>query len=268
METPMTTAENFHALHKGPQILILPNAWDAMSAKLVEGAGAKAIATSSAAVAWSHGYADGHKLPFELLLRTAAAIVRVAKVPVTCDSEGGYADTPEGAAENIRRLIDVGVVGINIEDGGEPHDLHVRKVSAIRKAAQSAGVNLFVNARTDVYLKGLAPADRRKDESIRRAHALREAGASGIFVPGAAPADIPVLAKGIALPLNMMGWSGVPKAAALQEMGVRRLSAATNIARAAWAAVAKSARLYLFDGDNDALTAMGDDGADYNALFK
>ena len=264
----MPNVAYFHALHKGPQILILPNAWDAMSAKIVEGAGAKAIATSSAAVAWSHGYADGHCLPFELLLRTASGIVRVVKAPVTCDSEGGYADTPDGAAANVRRLIDVGVAGINIEDGRDPHALHVKKVAAIRKSAEASGVDLFVNARTDVYLKALVPPEKRLAETLRRAAALRDAGASGIFVPGAAPGDIAHLAKEIPLPLNVMGWSGVPNAAALQAMGVRRLSAATNVARAAWATVAKAAKTYLFDGDNDALTAMGEAGADYNALFK
>lgn len=264
----MPNAETFHALHKGPQILILPNAWDAMSAKIVEGAGARAIATSSAAVAWSHGYADGHHLPFELLRNTAAAIVRVVKAPVTCDSEGGYAETPETAAANIRKLIDVGVVGINLEDGRDAHELHLKKIAAIRKMADAAGVNLFINARTDVYLKGLAPADKRLGESLRRAAAFQGAGASGVFVPGAPAADIPALAKEIPLPLNIMGWAGVPNAAALQGMGVRRLSAATNIARAAWATVAKAARTYVFDGDNEALAAMGEDGADYNALFK
>lgn len=263
----MSNAETFHALHKGPQILILPNVWDAMSAKIVEGAGAKAIATSSAAVAWSHGYADGHDLPFELLLRTAGEIVRVVKAPVTCDSEGGYAETPDAAAQNIRRLIDAGVVGINLEDGREPHDLHIRKIAAIRQAANASGVNLFINARTDVYLKSLAPADKRVGETLRRAAAMRDAGASGVFVPGAPAADIPALAKEIPLPLNVMGWAGVPSAMELQGMGVKRLSAATNMARAVWATLAKSAKMYLFDGDNDALTAMGETGADYNALF-
>lgn len=263
----MPAAETFHALHKGPNILILPNAWDAMSAKIVEGAGAKAIATSSAAVAWGHGYADGHDLPFELLLRTVGEIVRVVKLPVTCDSEGGYADTPEGAAANIRKLIDAGVVGINLEDGRDAHDLHLKKIAAIRKAAQDSGVNLFINARTDVYLKGLTSADKRLGETLRRAKGLHDAGASGVFVPGATPADIPALAREIPLPLNIMGWSGVPKAAELQAMGVRRLSAATNMARAVWATLAKSAKMYLFDGDNDALTAQGEAGADYNALF-
>jgi 2-methylisocitrate lyase-like PEP mutase family enzyme len=263
----MTAAETFHALHKGPNILILPNAWDAMSAKIVEGTGAKAIATSSAAVAWGHGYADGHELPFELLLRTVGEIVRVVKLPVTCDSEGGYAETPEGAAENIRRLIDAGVVGINLEDGREAHELHLKKIAAIRKAASASGVNLFINARTDVYLKGLTSGEKRLSETLRRAAAMRDAGASGVFVPGAAAADIPALAKDIPLPLNIMGWSGVPKAAELQAMGVKRLSAATNMARAVWAALAKASKTYLFDGDNDALTALGEPGADYNALF-
>jgi 2-methylisocitrate lyase-like PEP mutase family enzyme len=264
----MTAADTFHALHKGPNILILPNAWDAMSAKIVEGAGAKAIATSSAAVAWSHGYADGHKLPFELLVRTAAEIVRVVKAPVTCDCEGGYADTPEAVAQNIRRLIDLGVVGINLEDGRDPHELHLHKIAAIRKTATGSGVNLFINARTDVYLKGLVPAEKRLAETLRRAEAMKAAGASGVFVPGAPAAELPALAKQIELPLNVMGWSGVPKAAELQAMGARRLSAATNMARAAWAVVAKAAQMYVFDGDNDALTAMGEAGADYNALFK
>lgn len=264
----MTAAETFHALHRGPQILVLPNAWDAMSAKIVEGAGAKAIATSSAAVAWSHGYADGHHLPFELLLRTAGEIVRVVKLPVTCDSEGGYAGTPEAAAANIRKLIDAGVAGINLEDGRDPHELHLKKIAAIRKTADAAGVNLFINGRTDVYLKALVPAGDRVSESIRRAAAMKGAGASGVFVPGAPADDIPTLAREIALPLNIMGWSGVPKAADLQAMGVRRLSAATNIARAAWATVAKVAKMYVFDGDNDALTAMGEAGVDYNKLFR
>lgn len=264
----MTAAETFHALHKGPNILILPNAWDAMSAKIVEGAGAKAVATSSAAVAWSHGYADGHHLPFELLQRTIGEIVRVVKVPVTCDSEGGYAETPGGAAENIRRLIDAGAVGINIEDGREPHEIHLKKISAIRKAAEASGVHLFINARTDVYLKALVPAEKRMSETLRRAAAMRDAGASGVFVPGAPAAEIARLVKEVPLPLNVMGWAGVPKAADLQAMGVRRLSAATNMARAVWAALAKSTKMYLFDGDNDALTAQGEAGADYNALFK
>jgi 2-methylisocitrate lyase-like PEP mutase family enzyme len=260
-------ATRFHDLHQGPDILILPNAWDAMSAKLVEGAGAKAIATSSAAVAWSHGYADGHALPAELLVRTISEIVRVVKVPVTCDAEGGYAETAGGAADNIRRLIDCGAIGINLEDGKEPHELHLKKIAAIREMASKANVKLFINARTDVYLKGLVPADQRLAETLRRAKAVIAAGADGVFVPGAAADDIPTLAKEILAPLNIMGWSGVPNAKTLQGMGVRRLSAATNIARAAWAAANTATKAFLGDGDCDALTARGDASANYNALF-
>jgi 2-methylisocitrate lyase-like PEP mutase family enzyme len=263
----MTAAAAFHALHKGPDILILPNAWDAMSAKLVEQAGARAVATSSAAVAWSHGYADGHDLPIDLLVRTVSEIVRVVKVPVTCDAEGGYADTAQGAADNIRRLIDAGAAGINLEDGKEAHELHLRKIAAIRAMASKAGVNLFINARTDVYLEGLVPAEQRLAEALRRGKAIVAEGADGVFVPGAAAGDIPTLAKEIPAPLNIMGWSGVPNAKALQAMGVRRLSAATNIARAAWAAANAAAKAFLSDGDCEALTARGEPGANYNALF-
>jgi 2-methylisocitrate lyase-like PEP mutase family enzyme len=262
------TADAFHALHAGPQILILPNAWDAMSAKLIEAAGAEAVATSSAAVAWSHGYADGHHLPFAHLCDTVRAIVRVVRVPVTVDSEGGYAPAPAAVAENIRRLIDLGAAGVNLEDGREEHDLHLAKVTAVRTAAEKAGVNLFVNARTDVYLKALVPAGERLAEALRRITRLRDAGASGAFVPGAPAADIPALVKEQPLPLNVMGWTGVPKAADLQAMGVRRLSAATNIARAAWAAANAAAKAFLDGGDSEALTARGEPGADYNALFR
>jgi 2-methylisocitrate lyase-like PEP mutase family enzyme len=261
------TAAAFHALHSGPQILILPNAWDAMSAKLVEAAGAKAVATSSAAVAWSHGYADGHALPIDLLVRTIGEIVRVVKVPVTCDAEGGYADTAAGAAENVRRLIDAGAAGINLEDGRDPHELHLKKIAAIRAMSAKTGVRLFINARTDVYLKGLAPKDQAVAETLRRAKAMLAEGADGVFVPGAAAADIPTLAKEIPAPLNIMGWSGVPNAKTLQGMGVRRLSAATNIARAAWAAANAATKAFLSDGDCEALTARGEPGANYNALF-
>lgn len=261
-------AQEFHALHRGPSILILPNAWDAISARVIETAGAKAIATSSAAVAWAHGYGDGHHLPFERLLQTASDIVRVVKVPVTCDCEGGYSDDPLVVASHVSRLIDAGVVGINLEDGRSPHDLHLRKIEAVRAAAAKAGLDLFINARTDVFLKGLVPEPDRMAEVLRRAKAIRAAGASGYFVPFLMrPDDIKTLAAELPLPLNIMGWKGVPKAVELQTLGARRLSAATNIARAAWKTVADAAKAYLHDGDSELLSALGDPGADYNALI-
>lgn len=176
------TAADFHALHQGPEVLRLPNAWDAASARTIESAGAKAIATSSAAVAWAHGFADGHHLPVSKLVATIEEIARVVSAPITADAEGGYADNPADAAQNIVALMRAGAVGINIEDGRESHELHVRKVAAVRAAAEREGVKLFINARTDVWLKQLVAPEAALEEGVRRGKALREAGADGFFV--------------------------------------------------------------------------------------
>ena len=152
----MSNADLFRSLHAGPDLLILPNAWDAGSARVIETLGAKAVATSSAAVCWSHGYADGHHLPVEFLITTVREITRVISIPLTCDFEGGYADDAATVGENVARVIDAGAVGINIEDGLEPPDLLAAKIEAVRKTVDKAGVALFINARTDVYLKRIA----------------------------------------------------------------------------------------------------------------
>jgi 2-methylisocitrate lyase-like PEP mutase family enzyme len=261
-------AEEFGRLHRGADILIVPNAWDAASAALMEGAGARAVATSSAAVAWTHGYADGDALPVPKLLATISEIARVVSVPVTADIEGGYTDDLDTLAETVRRVIEAGAVGINLEDGRRPADLHVRKVEAARKAADALGVPLFINARTDVYLKGLAEGRAAYVETISRAELYRDAGASGIFVPGAADEDlIGQLADAVRLPLNIMGWAGVPRAERLQVLGVRRLSSATNPFRVAYAALQSGIGRWLADGDSTALSNLGAGLPDLNARF-
>lgn len=256
--TQTTAAETFHALHSGPEILVLPNAWDAASAALMADAGAKAVATSSAAVAWAHGYPDGDALPMEKVVATVAEIARVTDVPVTCDFEGGYTDDLGVLAGNIARVIDAGAVGINFEDGGRDPDLHARKVEAARAAAQKAGVDLFINARTDVYLKGLAQGEAAEAETVRRAGLYAAAGASGIFVPG--PSDealVGRLAGAITLPLNIMLLPALPPAARLQALGVRRLSSATAPFRLAYATLAKGVAAYLATGEAQAFAAEG-----------
>lgn len=258
-------AVTFHALHE--DFLILPNVWDAASARLVQDAGAKALATSSAAVAWAHGYADGHHFSPAKLVKVVAAIARVSALPITTDVEGGYSDDPKSVAETVSALIDVGAVGINIEDGKAPHEAHVRKVEAARQAAERAGVALFINARTDVYLKQLAPPDAALEETLTRARALREAGASGLFTPRAAVTDLAALAQGAGLPLNVMAMPGLPDAAALKALGVRRLSAATATFNAAYAALTDAAGEFLARGDSEALWARRGTPPDYNALF-
>ena len=264
----MSQAAIFKQLHAGPQILVLPNAWDAASAAVMEDAGAQAVATSSAAVAWAHGYADGDLLPVPTLLAAISEIARVLKVPLTADIEGGYSDDLQTLAETVKGVIGAGAVGINLEDGARAPDLHARKIEAARKAAGQAGVALFVNARTDVYLRGLAQGEAALAETLRRAELYRAAGADGIFVPG--PVDealLGTLAHEIALPLNVMGRGGAPSAARMQTLGVRRLSSATAPFRAAYAALSRAMSAFLESGDADALAQAGQGLTDLNKRF-
>ncbi|MGH6999612.1 MAG: isocitrate lyase/PEP mutase family protein, partial [Phenylobacterium sp.] len=267
-EALMTKADTFKKLHEGPQILVLPNAWDAASAAMMEDAGAKAVATSSAAVAWAHGYADGDILPVPTLLAAIGEMARVLKVPLTADIEGGYSDDLAAVADTIKGVIAAGAVGINFEDGGRSPDLHARKIETVRKAAAEAGVPLFVNARIDVYLRGLAQGEAALAETLRRAELYRSAGADGIFVPGPNDDDLlATLAREIALPLNVMGRGGVSPAGKLQALGVRRLSSATAPFRAAYAALGRVVEAYLADGDASALADAGKGVADLNKRF-
>lgn len=239
----------FHALHRGPDLLVLANAWDVGSALLIESLGARAIATTSAGIAWSHGYPDGGSLPPSLALATAAEITRAVRVPVSIDFEGGYSDDPEAVATLVGKLIDVGVVGINIEDGSGAPDRLCRKIDAIQRMASSLGVELFVNARTDVYLRGLvAPSDRVAETRTRGAH-YRDAGASGLFVPGIVEQEeIAAIAREVTLPLNVMSAEGLAPPEELAKVGVRRLSAGSAIAEAVWGRARALAAGFLRDG--------------------
>ena len=264
-----TKTEAFDALHRGAEILILPNAWDAASAAVMADAGAKAVATSSAAVAWSHGYPDGDALPLPLLLATISAVARVVSAPVTADIEGGYTDDLGQLGETIKAVIGAGAVGINLEDGRRDPDLHARKIEAARKAADATGVPLFINARTDVYLKGLAEGEAAYAETVQRAERYRAAGASGIFVPGPSDEDLTRrLAEAIKLPLNIMLLPGLASAARLQALGVRRVSSATAPFRAAYATVAKATAAFLRDGDPAAFAAGAEGLGNLNKRFE
>jgi 2-methylisocitrate lyase-like PEP mutase family enzyme len=261
-------ATMFHQLHQGPQVLVLPNAWDAASAALMSDAGAKAVATSSAAVAWARGYPDGDTLPVPVLLQVIAECAKASKVPLTADIEGGYTDDLTTLAQTIKAVIGAGAVGINLEDGARSPDLHARKIEAARQAADQAGVNLFINARTDVYLKGLAQGEAAFDETVRRAELYRAAGASGVFVPGPNDAElIGRFVQKITLPLNVMSRGGVPNATRLQALGVRRLSSATGLFHAAFTALIKATEAFLRSGDPDGLAAAGGGVPNLNQRF-
>jgi 2-methylisocitrate lyase-like PEP mutase family enzyme len=246
-------AAAFKALHHTGDILVLPNAWDAASAAIMADAGAKAVATSSAAVAWAHGYADGDILPREKLLASIASAARVIDVPLTADIEGGYTDDLGELAEVVRQVIAAGAVGVNLEDGRRDAGLHARKVATARKAADATGVPLFINARTDVILKGLAEGQAAYAEVVQRAKLYADAGADGIFVPFAKDEDlVGRLADAIALPLNVILMPGLATAQRLQALGVRRLSSGTSPFRGMYAPLAKATQAYLADGKAEA----------------
>jgi 2-methylisocitrate lyase-like PEP mutase family enzyme len=260
-------ATAFHELHRGPDVLLLANAWDAGSARLIESLGARAIATTSAGVAWAHGYADGNALPASLVVATTAAITRVIRVPLTVDIEAGYSDDPAAVGGLVGQLIEAGAVGINLEDGAGAPDLLCAKIAACRRVAGELGVALFINARSDVYLRGLVPEADRTRETLARGARYRDAGASGLFVPKLVePSAIAEVARTAGLPLNVMAWPGLPGPAELAALGARRLSAGSAIAEAVWGRVAALAAEFLRDGRG----AVSADGAmsyrDLNAL--
>src|SRR5262249_14504219 len=195
-------AAEFRRLHAADAPLVLPNAWDAVSARLIEACGAAAIATTSSGVAWAHGYPDGDALPPRILAGAVDAIARVLSVPLTIDVEGGYSADPAAVGEVVSAVVAGGAVGINIEDGSSPPDLPCAKVAAAKAAATRAGVDLFVNARTDVYLRGLVPGVQAIEETVARARRYQAAGADGLFVPGLIDVDaIRAIASAVPLPL-------------------------------------------------------------------
>jgi 2-methylisocitrate lyase-like PEP mutase family enzyme len=226
-------AKLFASLHRNSDPLILFNVWDAGSAKAVAEAGAKAIATGSWSVAAANGYADGESLPLDFAIENIRRIARSVELPVTLDFEGGYAESPSELEANITRVIEAGAVGINFEDqivGGDglyPIETQSRRISAIREAANESSVPLFINARTDVFLKTLPAAETagQLDEVIERASAYAEAGASGLFAPGLRDAEmIRTLCKNSPLPVNIFVIPGVPTNEEMAALGVARIS--------------------------------------------
>lgn len=255
----------FQRLHREARpLLILPNAWDAGSARLVESLGAPAIATTSAAVAWAHGYRDGNQLPLPLLLHTVEAIARVVTVPITVDMEGGFGADPKAVGASVGQVVAAGAVGCNIEDGTQPAALLADKIAAARAAADRAGVALYINARTDVYLHGLVPPEQRLAETLARAARYKAAGASGLFVPGLTdPGEIGKVVAGTDLPVNCMARPGLPVAADLAKLGVRRLSAGASIGMAVWGRLAALTQGFLAEGRSE---AAGEGALPYPAI--
>ena len=238
------------ALHTAPEILVLANVWDVVSAKVVASTdGAKALATASHSIAATFGYEDGERIPLELHLDMVGRIVRAVDLPVTMDFEAGYGD----AGETARRAIEVGVVGGNLEDQLRPLDEAVAAVEAVVRAGRDAGIDFVLNARTDAFVRAPKDADRGQlvEEAVTRGRAYLEAGAPVVFVPGAIARDeIAALVDGLGrgrLTVISVPGASLP-ARELQQLGVARVSTGPFTQRVALTALQDAARDVLAGG--------------------
>lgn len=288
VETQGAKAERLRGLHRSDAVLVLPNAWDASSARVFEDCGFPAVATTSAGIAWALGYPDGELLGRDEVAEATARVVAAVSVPVTADVEAGYGDSPGAAAETARAVIGAGAVGLNLEDAADPAPpgspappagrggaallglgAQLEKIRAVVGAGREAGVPLVVNARTDLYWRSLGEPGWRFGETVRRANAFLEAGADCVFVPGVEePATVAALVREITGPLNVLAGPGAPPIAELAGLGVRRVSVGSGPARAVMGLVRGIGRELLEEGT---YSSMADGAVPYpeaNALFE
>lgn len=250
-------ARAFTALHLKGNPIVLPNAWDASSAYVIAAAGAKAIATSSAACAWSLGRADGNRMTRADALGQIARVAAAVDVPVTADIETGYGDDA-ALEQTIRDTLRAGAAGVNLEDSGGdplyPIDAAAHRIAVARRVAEDAGVPLHINARTDVFFAPVGdPADRLR-LTLQRAAAYVEAGASSIFVPGVR--DLPTisaLTDGIAVPVNVLVGAASPSLGELAAAGVGRVSTGSSLSLMVLKTLATTVETLLSTGSFSAL---------------
>jgi 2-methylisocitrate lyase-like PEP mutase family enzyme len=233
-------AEQFRNMHHGPRMLVLANVWDVVSARILEECGHPAIATSSAAVAFSRGYPDGQYISRDEMLDVVGRIARVVRVPVTADLEAGYGTTDKDMVETTKAAIEAGAIGMNLEDAGDDESslvdlsLQVEKIRAIRETSKSLSVPFVLNARTDVYLSSIGPEATRFERTVERLRAYRDAGADCLFAPGLHDREIiSRLVKAVAAPLNILITPQCPSLGELEKIGVARVSAGSTVMRAA-----------------------------------
>jgi 2-methylisocitrate lyase-like PEP mutase family enzyme len=249
-----------HQLHHNGKLLVLPNIWDPLGALMLERMGYPAAATASASIALSNGYPDGEKIPFKDLLFILQKIITSVKIPVTADIESGYADNNSALKKNIKKLLDIGIAGINFEDSRHDDDQLIsveeqcEKISIIKKVAKENGASLFINARADVFIKMKHLSDEEKlSEAILRGKAYKEAGADGFYpIILKKERDIKILIKEVGLPVNILLLPGVPDFEILKKIGVSRVSLGPGFLKIAINAMNNVAKKLLdYEGMNE-----------------
>ena len=253
-------AEAFRALHRGPPLLLMANAWDAITARLFEAEGFAAVATTSGGVSWAVGYPDGEAAPWDEVVGQTARIARAVAVPVTADIEAGFGETPEAVGRSIGDIIRAGIVGVNLEDG-MPGPTPIRtvedavaRIRAAREVARAAGVPIVINARTDLYIKNIGDEASRFDEAVARGRAYLAAGADCFYpITLRDPATIGRLVQALKAPININVRAGYPSVAELEALGVARVTTATQLTLVALDATRKVAREIKTTGRFDAI---------------
>ena len=255
--TQSEKADRLRSLHQGARILVLPNAWDATSARIFETAGFEAVGTTSAGIAAVLGYPDGQRISRDEMLLMVARIASSVDVPVSADIEAGYGVTIAEVVETVRRTIASGAAGINLEDGTDlPErplmdlDYQVALIAALRAAAHGAGVPLVINARVDIYLREVGAISGRFEQVVERANAYLAAGADCIFPIGLSDGvKIARLVQQVNGPLNILAGAGAPLITELEELGVRRVSFGSGLMRATLPLVRQMAESLRAAGD-------------------
>jgi len=258
----VTKSDLLRQLHQGPRLLILPNAWDAASARIFERTGFPALATTSAGIAFALGYPDGERIPRDEMLAVVARIARAVKIPVTADVEAGYHD----AVATARGVWASGAVGMNLEDtvDGELIDL-----SKVVRAVRDAVPGMVINARTDIFLNAIGEEATRFDRAVERLNTYRDAGADCLFAPGVRDRDtIARLVGAVRGPLNILAVAGSPPLADLEKLGVARVSVGSGPMRATLGLVDRIARELHDHGTYSAMTDGAIPYADVNKLLE
>jgi 2-methylisocitrate lyase-like PEP mutase family enzyme len=249
-QTVTEQAERLRQLHAESTPLVVPNAFDAGSACVLEALGFPTIATSSAAIAWTAGAADGEALSFVAALELHGRVASAVSLPVSIDFEGGYLDGSGKIEHTVDAVIDAGVAGINLEDtdfssDGTLHEAedHARTIAAARAAAQRRKVPLFIVGRTDLFFRQIGAAENRAAEAVRRLSLYSEAGADCVFAPGIEDEnDIEQVVSVLDVPLNVMHTPGTPDISRLAELGVGRLTFGADFYLSALSTVETAAR--------------------------